>query len=239
MKKIIVANWKMNPQTPDEAKGLFEFSTAEAEKYQNIKLIICPPFIYLPLLRATGAQDVFYEEKGAFTGEISPRMLKNLGVEYVLIGHSDRRYVLNETDEIINKKIKACLITGLTPILLAGEKEGEKREEILIRQLSRGLEGLSSGEVSKILFCYEPVWAISTNAEAKPDTPENTLEAVKFIFDFLLKTYNLKLESCLYGGSVNEKNIFDFLKHPEINGAIVGGASLRKQEFANMLKLIS
>lgn len=220
----------MNPQTLDEAKELFDFSVAESEKYPDIKTIICPPFVFLSVLRATGAQDIFYEERGAFTGEISSQMLKNLGVNYVLVGHSDRRYILNESDEVINKKIKACIRIGITPVLLVGEREGENREEVLTSQLDSDLAGLSKNEIESILFVYEPVWAISTNPGAKPDTPENALSAIKFIMA------NLKIESCFYGGSVNEKNIADFLKYPEIIGAVVGGASLHKQEFANMLK---
>jgi len=233
MKKLIIANWKMNPQSLEEAKELFDFSSAEAKKYPEIKIVICPPFVYLSELHASGAQDVFYEEKGAYTGEISVVMLKNFGVNYVLIGHSDRRYVLKENDEMINKKIKACLRADITPVLLVGEREGENREEILASQLAQDLKDLTAEEISKILFTYEPVWAISTNPGAKPDTPENTLEAIRFIKKIT------KTEKCLYGGSVNEKNIVDFLQHQEISGAVVGGASLRKEEFAKMLKLVS
>jgi len=222
MRKIVIANWKMNPQTLEEAKELFD-------SFKNTEAIICPPFVYMSVLRPNGSQDVFYEDKGAFTGEISPLMLKNLGVEYVLIGHSDRRYVLGETDEVINKKLKAALNAGLTPALLVGEREGENREEILTKQLDTDLAGLSP---DKVLITYEPVWAISTNPNAKPDIPESALEAIKFI----IKKTGVKF--CLYGGSVNEKNIVDFLKHQEIGGAVVGGASLRKEEFANILKLI-
>jgi triosephosphate isomerase len=233
MKKIIIFNWKMNPQTVEEAKGLFEFSVGEAEKYPDIKTIFCPPFVYLPVLHATGSQDVFWENPptdGAYTGEISAGILKNLGVDYVLIGHSDRRYVLGETDEMINKKLKASLGAGLTPVLLVGEREGENREEILTRQLEIDLAGT---DVKKVLIAYEPVWAISTNPGAKPSTPENALEAIEFINKIV------KIEGCLYGGSVNDKNIVDFLKHSEIIGAVVGRASLRRQEVVDMLKLVS
>lgn len=230
MKKTIIANWKMNPQTLEEARELFD-------SFKDTGAIICPPFVYLSAFLTShvriGAQDVFYEEKGAFTGEISAAMLKNLGVQYVLIGHSDRRYIIGESDEVINKKIKAALKAGLIPVLLIGERVGENREEILTKQLDSDLAGLSKKEIESIIFAYEPVWTISTNPGAKPDTPESALSAIKFIMG---KT---GVQSCLYGGSVNENNIAEFLKYPEISGAVVGGASLRKEEFANMLKLIS
>lgn len=251
MSKIIVANWKMNPQSLAEAEGLFNFSIAEAVKYPNIQTIICPPFVFIEELArrllsvsykpltGLGSQDLFWETKGAFTGEISPGMLESFSVSHVLIGHSDRRYVIGESDEVINKKIKAALETGITPILLVGEREGEDREEVLTNQLTKNLENFSTDEISKILFCYEPVWAISTNPGAKPDTPENTLEAISFIDDFLTKNYQLSTKNYLYGGSVNEKNAVDYLKHPEIGGAVIGAASLRKEEFGRILNLVS
>lgn len=252
MSKILIANWKMNPQTLDEAKDLFEATIKAAAVFPNVQTIICPPFVFLEelskLLPATnyqqtatslGAQDIFWESKGAFTGEISTEMLKNLGVKYVLVGHSDRRYTIGESDETINKKVKAALAAEITPILLVGERDGENREEILKKQLSADLAGLSVEEISKVLFTYEPVWAISTNPGAKPDTPENAIDAIKFMNNFLATSYQLPVTNFLYGGSVNEKTVVDFFKHPEIIGGVVGGASLRKEEFANMIKLVS
>ncbi|MGD0977121.1 MAG: triose-phosphate isomerase [Minisyncoccia bacterium] len=249
--KTLVANWKMNPQKLAEAEELFEYTIAESAKYPNVKTIICPPFVFIEelskflqttnykLQTSIGSQNIFWESKGAYTGEISTEMLKNFGVSHVLVGHSDRRYVIGETDEEINKKIKAALLTDITPVLLVGEREGENREEILRKQLSADLAGVSAPHLGKILFAYEPVWAISTNPNAKPDTPENTLKAITFINNLLAISYKLPAISCLYGGSVNEKNIVDFLKHPEISGAVVGGASLRKEEFGKMLNLVS
>jgi triosephosphate isomerase len=243
--KTLFANWKMNPQDLSEARDLFDVSASQAVSYQNVKTVICPPFVFLSELNKVSepvslcAQDLFWESKGAFTGEISPQMLKNLGVKYVLVGHSDRRYTIGETEEMINKKIKAALAVEITPVLLVGERAGENREEILTKQLKGNLSGLSSEEISKILITYEPVWAISTNPGAKPDTPEKTLNAINFIQNFIFENWKLKIENCLYGGSVNEKNVVDYLKHPEISGAIVGGASLKKDEFANMIKLTS
>ncbi len=246
MGKVIIANWKANPSTLAEAQELFSAEVIEAEKYENIQTIICPPFVFLEELAKLlnpvllGAQDIFWEKSGPFTGEISAEMLKNLGVTHVLIGHSDRRYKIGETDEIINKKIKAALEAKIVPVLLVGEKNREDdRRQILEKQLSADLEGLDSGQISKVLIAYEPVWAISTTPGAEPDTPENTLEAIGLVNEILSKTYNLKPITCLYGGSVTEKNIADFLSHPEISGAVIGGASLRKDEFAEMLAIVS
>jgi triosephosphate isomerase len=251
MSKTLIANWKMNPQTLQEAEELFEYTIAESAKYPNVKTIICPPFVFIEelskllqtinykLQTSIGSQNIFWESKGAYTGEISTEMLKNFGVNHVLVGHSDRRYVIGETDEEINKKIRAALAADITPVLLVGEREGENREETLEKQLSADLANLPKPDIGKILFAYEPVWAISTNPGAKPDTPENTLSAIKFITSFIAQSFKFQIPSCLYGGSVNGKNVVDFLQHPEISGAVVGGASLRKEEFGKMLNLVS
>ncbi len=252
MEKLIIANWKMSPQNLVQAQELFEGFGNAAKNLEGIEVVICPPFVYLApfgnsvsrreSVLQLGAQDVFWENPpmgGPFTGEISIAMLKNLGVKYVLVGHSERRYILGEPDEFVNKKIKACLADGLIPVLLIGERAGDKKEEIIIHQLSQDLRDLNQEEISKIIFVYEPVWAISTGPGAKPDTPENALESVKFIMKFIFENWKLKIENCLYGGSVNEKNVADFLKYPEIKGAVVGGASLRKEEFIQMIRLIS
>ncbi len=252
MGKIIIANWKANPATLEEAQELFRAEAIEAEKYKNIQTIICSPFVYLEELtrerQATsdkqqaqlGAQDLSFEPAGPFTGETPVQMLKNFGVNYVLIGHSDRRYKIGETDEMINKKIKTALEAGIVPVLLVGEKNREdNRRQVLEKQLSLDLDGLDSGQISKILIAYEPVWAISTNPGAEPDTPENTLEALKIISEFLSVNCKLETRNFLYGGSVTAKNVADFLSHSEISGAVVGGASLRKNEFAEILRIVS
>ena len=243
--KILIANWKANPTTLEEAQELFRSEIIEADKYGNIQAIICPPFVYLEELAKInsarlGAQDAFWEKSGPFTGEVSTEMLKNFSVSHVLVGHSDRRYKIGETDEVINKKIKAVLEADIVPVLLVGEKSrGDNRRQILEKQLSLDLEGLNSGQISKILIAYEPVWAISANPGAEPDTPENTLEAIKIIQEFLGSRFQVPGFRFLYGGSVNEKNVADFLSRPEISGAVIGGASLREDEFANILRIVS
>jgi triosephosphate isomerase len=248
MKKIIAANWKMNPESAKEAEGLAEF-LVENYTEKNVQLILFPPFIYFCDLRDEleedadkfdwGAQDIFWEEAGAFTGEISPTMLKSLWVRYVIVGHSERRWKLGETDEIINKKVKAALENEITPILAVGEKEkGDSVKQFLEDQLSRDLDGLSDKEVSKIIVAYEPVWAIGTG---DADDPEDTVKAIGIIKDIIGKMVGREIADkipVLYGGSVNSKNAEDFLSRKEINGALVGGASLDKEEFLKILNIV-
>jgi len=250
--KVLIANWKANPSTLAEAQELFDAEITAAAKCKNIQTVICPPLIFLEELakerQATsdkrqvqiGAQDLSFEPVGPNTGEIPAQMLKNLGVSHVLVGHSDRRYKIGETDEVINEKIKAALAAEIAPALLVGERnKGDDRAQVLEEQLSADLTGLTAEQISEILIVYEPVWAISTSPGAEPDTPENTLEAINVIDNFLKSKFQNLNTKFLYGGSVNSENVADFLSHPEISGAVVGGASLRKGEFANILKIAS
>lgn len=254
MSKTIIANWKMNPQTLEEALNLFDFSVTEAAKHSNLQVVICPPFVFLEELAknlrthdlthlrtiSLGAQDLFWEHSGPYTGEVSADMLKEFGVSHVLVGHSDRRYKLGETDQTINKKIKAALEAGITPVLLVGEQNrGDDRQAVLEQQLSADLAGLTPEQISRTLITYEPVWAISTQPDATADTPENALEAIEVIRKFLGFRFQISGFRFLYGGSVNENNVADFLSHPEISGAVIGGASLRKEEFSAILKIVS
>ena len=240
MSKIIIANWKNHLETLEEAKELFEFSASEAAKYPNLKTVICPPEQFLSELSAIshklsailGAQDVFWES-GA----------ENYGVKYSLVGHSDRRYPSvggGDTDETTNHKLKIALESGVTPVLLVGEKEkGNDRQKVLENQLYGAITTLTTSDVVRVVIAYEPVWAISTNPNGHADTPENALQAIDFINNFLTINYKLKTKNYLYGGSVSQDNVTDFLKHSEISGAVIGGASLRKEEFANILKIAS
>lgn len=233
MNKILVANWKANPQTLEEARVLFV-----AEQKGNV--IICPPAVYIAELHPNGAQDVFWEE-GPHTGQIGPTMLKQFGVTHVLVGHSEQR-ALGETDEQINKKLKAVLRADMAPILLVGEPEqSSARSDYLIDQLTRDLESISVQDAKKILYTYEPAWAISTKSGNRSDTPENAFSAIHEMQMILEKSYKLQVASFkfLYGGSVNEKNVESFLKHTEISGAVVGGASLRPDEFKNMIEIVA
>lgn len=247
MKKTIVFNWKMGPATLQEAEQIIKIVL-------NSKSIVCPPFIYLePLLRllktktqklktSLGAQDVFWENPpagGAYTGEISPKMLKNLGVEYVIIGHSERRNYLGETDEVINKKVKPALATGLKVILCVGEslkirKKGKKAIKSFIKnQLQKDLKNISLN--SRLIVAYEPIWAIGTGNYCQP---EDALEIIKFIKQFLTSNFRFPKPKVLYGGSVTSKNIKDYLKFKEIDGVLIGGASINQKELKKILNNI-
>lgn len=268
MKKIIVANWKMQPESLAEAEQILDFVNdhLESRNEKEFSLVFCPPFVFLEevgkVLKTShlehdaslGAQDIFWEDKGADTGEISGPMLSKLGVRYVIVGHSERRWKLDETDEVVNKKIKAVLRNGMTPIVCLGERvRDDGFKEFLKNQTEKTLTGLSQGELDKCIVAYEPVWAISTNPNACPDTPKFAVESIKIIEDILIENcpdfvedprYNrekLKTENLpkiLYGGSVTSQNIAEFIEQKEIDGVLVGGASVNKEEFIKILSLI-
>ncbi len=256
MKKLIVANWKMNPQSIAETKRIFSVVKKGIKNIKNVEVVICPPFTALSSIQyqvssiKLGAQDCFWEEKGAFTGEISPLMLKNLGCEYVIVGHSERRKYLKETDEMINKKIKAAIIAKLKPILCIGETLEERKKgktfKVLNEQLKRALNHLPTHLLNHLIIAYEPVWAIGTGQAC------DTLEAKKVIL-FLRKS--LKKTPVLYGGSVNSKNAVSYVKDynppttlplakgerapAAFDGLLIGGASLKRKEFIKIAKAIS
>lgn len=206
MKPLIVANWKMNPLTLAEAKLLFN-------KVKKTQAVICPPFIYIDTLKANGAQDVFWEERGVYTGEISPLMLKEMGVKYVIIGHSERRKYLGETDEMIDKKIKAVLEVGLKPILCIDK----------ISQLKKDLKG--------VIVAYEPLFAISTGKPCSLDKAKKMRIAINGKLD--------KNTLIIYGGSVNSQNAQNFIKKAGFQGLLVGELSLNPREFIKIIKAVS
>src|SRR3989344_3259021 len=185
-KKYIVANWKMSPTSLAEAEQILDFVNdhLESRNEKELSLVFCPPFVFLEevgkILKTShfehgaslGAQDIFWEDAGADTGEVSGPMLKKLGVEYVIVGHSERRWKLGESDEVVNKKIKAVLRNEMTPIVCLGEKvRDDNFKKFLEEQVNKTFEGLTTDEVERCIIAYEPVWAISTNPGAKPDTP--------------------------------------------------------------------
>ncbi len=231
-KKLIVANWKMNPTTEKAAVLL-------AKQVDFKGVVICPPFEFLNRVGAglkkasLGAQDVFWKEQGAFTGEISPLMLKDADVKYVIIGHSERR-ALGETDEMINLKIKASLRAGPKVILCVGEPLAVRRRGLsaarsfVLNQLKSDLRGVSDRR--NVLVAYEPIWAISTSGTGLTDTPEKAGQMAEYI------KKSLPGIKVLYGGSVTSKNAASFVKYPGLYGALVGGASLRAAEFKKIIK---
>lgn len=230
--KTLIANWKANPVTLAEARALFE-----AENKPGV--VICPPSLYIAELHSNGAQDVFWEG-GAHTGQLSAEMLKQFGVTHILVGHSERR-ALGETDEQINHKLKASLGAGLIPVLLIGELENNDaiRQDILIDQLTRDLEAVSKEDALKILYCFEPAWAISTTSGNKADSLDNIISGVQMMRDILGKMYKADPSqyAMLYGASVNGDNCQEILSRSELQGAVVGGASLRVEEFQKMIDI--
>jgi triosephosphate isomerase len=235
MKPLIVANWKMNPITLAEAKQLFNSVKKGIKNIKNVEIVICPPFVYLSNFQISnsnfklGAQDCFYEQKGPFTGEISPKMLKNLGCRYVILGHSERRK-LGETDQMINKKIKAALKTGLKPILCLGDKSRKSKKDIkeVLSQLKNCLKGIKKSDFKNIILTYEPVWAVGTG---RPCDYREAKKAKEFI-----KKYVPLYLPILYGGSVNAGNAANYIKEAGFQGLLIGGASLNPREF---IKIIS
>jgi len=235
MKNLVVANWKMNPSSQKEAKEIFD---AIRDGVRGLKsgVVICPPSVYLYAsifgegVVSMGAQNVHFEEKGAFTGEISVSMLEDLKVEYVIIGHSERRKYFGETDEVINKKIKKALETGLKVIFCIGEtaeeKDAGKKNEVLEKQIKIGLDGISGLE--NINIAYEPVWAIGTGNNCGVKEAE---EAIDFIRKFIPESVRV-----LYGGSVKSENSGEYIKEAGANGLLVGGSSLNAEEFVKIVK---
>jgi len=245
-KKLIIGNWKMNPTGLSDAKKIFSKVAAGAGKIRGVETVICPPAVYLGLLSAAkwvklGAQDAFYEVDGAYTGSISPAMVKSVGAEYMIVGHSERR-AQGETDEIVNKKIKATLKEGLKIILCVGEKMHDEAGEYLKElknQLEQDLAGIPKKYFNQIVVAHEPVWAIGAAAKGA-DTPEsfqhNRLFIKKVLAGIAGKKLGLEIP-ILYGGSVGAKNAKDFLVEGQADGLLVGRASLVPEDFAKIITI--
>ncbi len=240
---MIAGNWKMNT-TVSEAVELVKAMQDELDKIANVDKVICPPFVSLAAVRELikgssiklGAQNLFFAEKGAYTGEISPLMVADL-CEFVIIGHSERRQYFNETGEIVNKKIVAALKVGLKPILCIGERleenEAGRTEEVVTGQLGSSLTGIDY--MNGLIIAYEPVWAIGTGRAA---TGEQANETISLIRRNIARLYSDGIAQdmrILYGGSVTAANATEFMKQPEIDGALVGGASLKATEFLSIV----
>ena len=244
---MIAGNWKMNT-TVSEAVELVNEMRPELDEIDNVDKVICPPFISLATVRELikgssiklGAQNLYFEEKGAYTGEISPLMLTDL-CEFVIIGHSERRQHFRETGEIVNKKIRAALRAKLKPILCIGESfeenEAGRTEEVIAKQLRSSLAGIDF--VDGLIIAYEPIWAIGTGKAA---TGEQASKTIGFIRQNITKLYNEDIAQemrILYGGSVTADNAAEFINQPEIDGALVGGASLKATQFLSIVKQTS
>jgi triosephosphate isomerase len=248
-KTIIAGNWKMYKTIP-EAIELANGLKRELFKLDNQKIdtVLCPPFTALSEVYEViadsdiqlGAQDVYWQEEGAFTGEVSCKMLKDAGCKFVIVGHSERRQYFGETNESVNKKAKAALLQGLIPIVCVGEtlseRESGKTFKVLDDHIKNGLSDISEQDILNVVIAYEPVWAIGTGKTA---TPETAQEAQKYIRDLLKKEYNKNVADNIriqYGGSVKPDNIAELMKQPDIDGALVGGASLSVESFSVIVK---
>lgn len=245
-KKVIAGNWKMNMDLHQSQKLVSEIINGLG-KDNKAEVIVCPPFTSLSeissLLKGTliklGAQNMYCEESGAFTAEISADMLKSVGCEYVILGHSERRVIFNESDELINKKIKTALAKELKPIFCIGElleqRENGQTMNVVSMQIEKGLEGISSEQMKNIIIAYEPVWAIGTGKTA---TPEQAQEVHFFIRELVAKKYSTLVAEGLiiqYGGSVKPDNSSELLSRKDIDGALVGGACLKADAFLGII----
>jgi triosephosphate isomerase (TIM) len=247
-KKVIAGNWKMYNDLDASAKLIKELSNEISKSDIKADVIICPPFTSLSLASSLlkespiklGAQNMHFEEQGAFTGEISASMLKSTGCEYVIIGHSERRTIFKETDEFINQKVKKALSSGLLPIFCIGETLEEREKgitnDILQHQVEKGLSDISEEELSRIIIAYEPVWAIGTGKTA---SPQQAQDAHKFIRSLIKTRYSADASGKIiiqYGGSVKPDNAAELLKQNDIDGALVGGACLKADSFMAIIK---
>jgi triosephosphate isomerase len=246
-KNLMVGNWKMNATHLEAIQMVQKLSyRLESKDYDRVEVVVCPPFTALRSVQTVieadhlsiqlGAQNVYWEESGAFTGEISPPMLARLGVGFVICGHSERRQFFGETDETVNKRTKAVLGSGLTPIVCVGEtldqREADQTEEVVTEQLRRGLQGLSGELLGSIVVAYEPVWAIGTGRNATPDDAGAVCELVRHQLADKAGLEVAEGVRILYGGSVNAGNIKALMAKRQIDGALVGGASLDPDSFA-------
>ncbi len=244
---LIAGNWKMHKNC-SEAESTAEELVKLVSDVKNVDIMIAPSFVSLALVNkkingsniSLGAQNIFWEKEGAFTGEISKDMLISAGCTYVIIGHSERRQYFNETDETVNKKIKTTLASGLKPVLCIGETEQERESKktfsVLDKQIKNGLQGFILEDLDSLSIAYEPVWAIGTGKTA---SKEQAQEVHNFIRSLISKEFSSKLASAMriiYGGSVKPDNISQLMNMSDIDGALVGGASLKPETFSKIVK---
>jgi len=248
-KPFVAGNWKMNTDSHSSVELVERIASGFVETAgKSVTVAVCPPFVYLQAVAkalgssgiAVGAQDMYFESEGAFTGEISVSMLKDVGCLYCLCGHSERRHVIGETDELINKKIAAAIAGGLLPILCVGElleeREASQTNEVVTRQVKEGLAGLSAEKMQAVTVAYEPVWAIGTGLTA---TPEQAQEVHDFIRKLLGQMYDAEIAEeirILYGGSVKPGNAAELMSQKDIDGSLVGGASMKADDFLAIIK---
>jgi triosephosphate isomerase (TIM) len=247
----VAANWKMHKTHLEAIQAVQKLSyLVDSADTDRVEVVICPPFTALRSVQTLidsdrlsfqlGAQNVYPEEEGAFTGEVSPPMLTALRVRYVIVGHSERRQLFGEDDALVNRKVRAVSAAGMTPILCVGETLEERdaggTESTITQQLRRALAGVDAGQAGSIVIAYEPIWAIGTGRNAEPDDAGRVIATIR---ETLRNAYDGELANAvrvLYGGSVKPGNMRGFMAHPEIDGALVGGASLDPEDLALIVK---
>jgi triosephosphate isomerase len=247
-KSFVAGNWKMNTDVHSSVKLAQGIVSGCKDVVGKVDVAVCPPFVYLQQVGAAlqsshialGSQDVYFEQKGAFTGEISSAMLKDVGCAYAICGHSERRHVIGETDELINKKVHAAILGGLLPILCVGElieeRKANKTAEVVTRQMKKGLAGLTPEKMAAVTIAYEPVWAIGTGLTA---TPQQAQEVHAMIRKLVAEMYDRKIAGEIriqYGGSAKPDNAGELMDQEDVDGLLVGGASLKADDFVAIVK---
>ena len=248
---IIAANWKMHKTHLEAIQAVQKLSyLLDQSDTDRVEVVVCPPFTALRSVQTLidsdrlpyglGAQDVHWEDEGAFTGEISTSMLEALRVSYVVVGHSERRAMFGDTDETVNKKVRAVLARGMAPIMCVGETLRERdvgaTEDRVTTQVRAGLAGVEGSEAGRVVVAYEPIWAIGTGRNAEPSDAGQVIALIRQTVADVLGGDVARAMRIQYGGSVKAGNIRDFMAHPEIDGALVGGASLDPEELALIVK---
>lgn len=244
---LIAGNWKMN-KTVEESVELVNSLKQRVSDVYGREVLVCPPFVSLVVVKELlknsnvklGAQNMYFADSGAFTGEISPLMLKSAGCDYVIVGHSERRQFFGETDEIVNKKMKIAFENGIVPIVCIGEtlqqRESNETFSVIERQTKKSLVGITLEQAKKVVIAYEPVWAIGTGKTATPEQAEEVHGFIRKIYSQMYGTESAETVRILYGGSVKSDNVSEIMKQPDIDGALVGGASLKADEFAKIVR---
>jgi triosephosphate isomerase (TIM) len=246
--KVIAGNWKMNKDLNESAELINGLKSKLATLPNDVKAIVCPPFISLALANELlkgspielGAQNMYHEDEGAFTGEVSAKMLKSVGCKYVILGHSERRQYFKESDEFINTKAKKALASGLIPIICVGETLQEREKNItnlvVTTQVTGCLQGISASDIEKSIIAYEPVWAIGTGKVATPQQAQDVHKLIRGLVAQLYSSSTAEKVVIQYGGSVKADNAKELLHQPDIDGALVGGACLKADSFAAIVQ---
>jgi triosephosphate isomerase len=251
MKKLIIANWKMNPQTLEEAKKILASLEYRLAGVEHAEVVLAVPFVYLPPLSlhtsrtALAAQNLSWEDAGALTGEISGGQLQQWSIRYAILGHSERRLFLGETDSMVNFKIQAAFRHKITPVLCLGGEEGAVKsamKTLVTKQFVRCTKDLTPKQLEQIIYAYEPVWAISTMKNSRPADGLHASELIDHIYSLLTRRLGrsrARNVRVLYGGTVNQDNVHEYAQYPQIDGALVGAASLQADNFWNIIKEFS